>query len=58
MSDFYNIVFSQQVCDELLDMKLSDFFAMVDKRGLDEIYQKMSDLFGDVAEIIIEERSQ
>lgn len=57
MSDFNNIVLSEQVCDELLDMKLSDFFAMVDKRGLDEIYQKMSDLFGDVAEVIVEERS-
>lgn len=57
MSDFAKIVLCEQVCDELLEMKVKDFIYLADERGLEDLYKRLSDVFGEVAEVIVEERS-
>ena len=58
MSDFANITLTETVCDELLKMKVKDFIYLADERGLEELYKQLCDVFGDVVEVIVEERSE
>ena len=58
MSDNATMILTEQVSDELLDMKLSDFFALLYEYDFNGNYERLSTLLDAVVDIIVEERSE
>lgn len=58
MSDNATVILIEQVSDELLDMKLSDFFALLDEYDFNGNYDRMCTLLGELVDVIVEERSE
>lgn len=58
MSDTATIILTEQVSDELLDMKLSDFFALLDEYEFNGNYDRMCNILSEVVDVIVEHRSE
>lgn len=58
MSDYATVILTEQVSDELLDMKLSDFFALLDEYEFNGNYDRMCTILAEVVDVIVEERSE
>ena len=57
MSDDATKILKEQVLDELLDMPLSKFFALLDEYEFRDDYDLLSDILYGVVNVIVEERS-
>lgn len=57
MSDNATEILMEQVSDEILEMTVSDFFAMLDEYEFSGNYDRMCTILGEVVDAIVEERS-
>lgn len=58
MSDNANLILQEQVSDELLNMSLSKFFALLDEYEFSGDYDRLCIILGEVVDAIVEERSE
>jgi hypothetical protein len=58
MSDNANLILQEQVSDELLNMSLSKFFALLDEREHNGDYDRLCLIFSEIVDTIVEERSE
>lgn len=57
MSDNATMILQEQVSDELLNMPLSKFFALLDEYEFSGDYDRMCVILSEVVDVIVEERS-